>query len=219
MNGFWTSERIGYYDRAAKDTSFHRFLASEIEQHISRGDRIIELGAGLGYVTEILWRSGYDIKGYDNCQAAVESANRRAGTDLVAYADADDIREGADVLLMLFFGNMSCVEGVRRYTALAKKTIYVISAHSGYRWSDRKDRSAEVGLALEKAGATYGKKVLFHEFNQPLESMDDAARFFKTSYNSTKIPFLERSTDEDHPLLFRNRKKMYMYLIERRIQE
>lgn len=218
MNDFWTGARIGYYDRAAKDTSFHRFLASEIAKCVAKDEKIIELGAGLGYVTEILWRDGYDIKGYDNCQAAVDSANRRSGTDLVGYADASDIKDGADVLLMLFFGAISCVDDLGRYMSIAKKTIYVISAHSGFPWSGRKDRSGEVGTVLDEAGASYVKKVLFHEFNQPLKSIGDAAEFFNISYGSTKIPCLEHSGDKEYPLLFRNRKKMYMYVIERREQ-
>ena len=51
---WWDDEKIKWYERASVSTDFHQKLASELEKHISKDERITELGCGLGYVSEIL---------------------------------------------------------------------------------------------------------------------------------------------------------------------
>lgn len=219
INGFWDEEKIAYYDRASRDLSFHTLIASEIVKHLSKDEKILELGAGLGYVTAILKKEGYNIKAYDNCMAAVESANKRVGFDLIGYADALAIDEKADVLLMLFFGGLSKKESLEHYLSLSHKIIYVISAHTGYEGSKREDKSRKTEELFTSLGLDYEKAVIFCEFNQPLRNLQDAKRFFQISYNSTLLPILEESKDKDYPLLFKNRKKIYMYTIKRRKEQ
>ena len=65
---WWTDEKIAFYERASMYSSFHRDLASLIEEHIGKDDTIMELGAGLGHVTSILYNDGYTISAYDSCK-------------------------------------------------------------------------------------------------------------------------------------------------------
>ena len=73
---WWDDERIRWYDKAAVQTEFHSLLAKEIEKHISKEERILELGAGLGYVSEILMNDGYDLTASDNDENALGSRSR-----------------------------------------------------------------------------------------------------------------------------------------------
>lgn len=219
INGFWDDEKIAYYDIASRDCSFHSLIASEIAKHLSKDEKIIELGAGLGYVTAILKANGFNIKAYDNCESAVKSANRRVGFDLIGYADAFTFEENADVLLMFFFGGLSKKESLERFFRLSNKIIYIISAHTGYEGSKREDKSGKTEELFNSLGIDYEKAVISCEFNQPLRNLQDAKRFFQISYNCTLLPILEESKDKDYPLLFRNRKKIYMYTIKRRKEQ
>ena len=215
VNGFWDEEKISFYERASRDQTFHTMLASEIMRHLRKDEKILELGAGLGYVTAILRSEGFNIRAFDNCEIAAKSANRRVGYDLIGYADASDIVEKADVLLMLFFGELSKKENLEHYLKISNKIIYVISAHAGYEGSKREDKSQKTEELFCSLDLDYEKAVISCEFNQPLINLQEAERFFKISYNSTLLPVLEENKDRDYPLLFRNRKKIYMYTIKR----
>lgn len=59
-----------------------------------RSRKILEVGSGLGYLTAALARAGYDIRGVDVSQVAVEAATRRFGplfiqSDLFEFAAAN----------------------------------------------------------------------------------------------------------------------------------
>ena len=100
---WWTDDKIEFYERASMYSSFHRKLASIIEEHISKSDTILELGAGMAHVTSLLHYDGYDIKAYDNCANAVNFVNRREKIKLLTLSDACSLKEKADVVLI--YGN------------------------------------------------------------------------------------------------------------------
>ena len=212
---WWTEKKIEYYERASQASSFHRTLASIIEKNIRKDDSIIELGAGLGYVTEFLYNSGHAIKAYDSCPNAVGFANKRAGFDLITLSDAYDIRDKADVVLMLFFGSIRDEKSLDYFMNLAdKKVIYAISRHKGNPYSERKDRRDEIASLLNECKVKFSIIDTSLNFDQPLKE-EEVKEYFSISYGNDRIPALEKNDDENYPLFFRNRKEISIFIIEK----
>ena len=212
---WWTEKKIEYYERASHASSFHRTLASIIEKNIRKDDSIIELGAGLGYVTEFLYNSGHAIKAYDSCPNAVGFANKRAGFDLITLSDAYDIRDKADVVLMLFFGSIRDEKSLDYFMNLAdKKVIYAISRHKGNPYSERKDRRDEIASLLNECKVKFSIIDTSLNFDQPLKE-EEVKEYFSISYGNDRIPALEKNDDENYPLFFRNRKEISIFIIEK----
>ncbi len=214
---WWTDEKIEYYVRASRSTSFHRDLSSRIEAEIDRKESILELGAGLGYVTEILNNDGYCIKGIEKSSKAADLANKRAGKALIDISDAFSVREKRDVVLMIFFGMIHTLEDLDYFLSLSnRKVIYIISRHKGNIYSQKKDRRMEMKAILDESGYSYRIVDFTSDFSQPLKDAEDAKAYFSLSYGSKAIPHLEENNDEKYPLLFRNRKQISMFIINKR---
>ena len=74
---WWTDEKIGFYDRAASASDFHRRLADLLEPYLGQAASIAELGCGLGFMTAQLTDRGHAVTGYDSDQRAISWAARR----------------------------------------------------------------------------------------------------------------------------------------------
>ena len=210
---WWTDRKIEYFNRAARLTDFHRILADEIERHISKSDRIIEYGAGLGYTTEILWKDGYNIRGIENDDRAIESANGRIGYPLIEKGDAYGEIEESDVILMVFFGRLKEDDNLSHFIGKAPKIINISGCHRGYALSKRKDDTKELSDLLDALKLPYETVELEAEFNQPFKDMAEALEWFKLTYGSDEIRGIRQTGREDFPIEFVNRKRTVMTVI------
>lgn len=215
---WWTEEKIGYYEIAARNTGFHRDIVKEVEKFVDKDESILELGAGLGYATELLAEDGYRICGTEAEKAAVETANRRAGFPLLKQADAySDELEKADIVLLLFFGNIAEEGHLERFLSLARHgIIHLASRHRGYGLPGRKDRSEETRKFLASRGLEVETIEFESDFDQPLRSIDDAHRFFDLSYGRRDISNLYINFDSRYPYIFRNHKSLVLSVIEKK---
>lgn len=215
---WWTEDKIRYYKAAAERSLFHDSLANLIAAELEKDDRILELGAGLGYATELLSRKGYSIRAIEREDHAVEEANRRSGFKLLEKGDAIDLSgdDMADVVLMLFFGQIERCENLEYYLSLAKKRlIHVSSRHSGNKNNKRPDRTREKMELLDRLGLEWRMKEARIHFNQPLKSLEDASLFFNISYGEGPVAQLYETTDPDYPYEFRNRKDVVIFIIDK----
>ena len=212
---WWTDEKIDYFNRAAKLTDFHRKLTDEIEKHISKDDNIIEYGAGLGYVTELIWKDGYRIKGIENDERAIESANERIGHPLLQKGDAYGDIEESDVILMVFFGRLKEDDNLNHFLGKTKKLINVSGCHRGYALSKRKDCTKELPELLDDLSIPYETVDLEAEFNQPFKDMEEAKDWFLLTYGSDEIRGIRETGREDYPIEFVNRKHAVITVIDK----
>ena len=212
---WWTDDKIEFYERASMYSSFHRKLASIIEEHISKSDTILELGAGMAHVTSLLHYDGYDIKAYDNCANAVNFVNRREKIKLLTLSDACSLKEKADVVLMLFFGSIKDGSSLDYFLSLARKrVIYVISRHKGNPYSTRIDRREEISSLLSGCGMKFSIIDTMLHFDQMLKE-EEVEEYFNISYGNNDIPKLEKTNDWQYPLVFKNRKEISIFIIEK----
>lgn len=215
---WWTEEKIGYYETAAKETGFHRDIVDAVERFVGKDESILELGAGLGHATELLANDGYRICGTEAEKDAVAVANRRAGFPLLKQADAYSAElEKADAVLLLFFGNLTEEGHLERFLSLARRRIiHLASRHRGYGLSGRKDTCEETRKFLLSRGLEVETIELESDFDQPLRSIEDAHRFFELSYGRNDIRNLYVNFDSRYPYMFRNHKSLVLNVIEKK---
>jgi SAM-dependent methyltransferase len=81
----------------------YAFIGSELRRRCgTKSGRIVEIGSGLGYLTSALHQAGYDVRGMDVSERAVEAARRRFG-DLFEVCDVtcmDTSARKADAIIM-----------------------------------------------------------------------------------------------------------------------
>ena len=212
---WWTEDKIKYYERAARYTSFHRLLADEIEKRVDKNDRILEFGAGLGYVTEILIRDGYNVKAIEKEENAIRTAHKRAGFDFMEEGDAYGEIPEADVILMIFFGRLAENDNLSHFLPKAgKKIINISGRHKGYSLSRKQDHTGDLPALLDEMKIPYEHVEIEAEFNQPFESIVDARNWFQLTYGRDDVRDIEKFDDKDYPFIFRNRKRTVMTVID-----
>ena len=84
---WWNDRKIEWYERASLFSDFHYLLSKEIEPLIDKDETILEFGAGLGYVSEILSKDGYNVSSYDIDEKVVERARKRSGLEICHTSD------------------------------------------------------------------------------------------------------------------------------------
>lgn len=221
---WWTERSIGWFERASAVCDYHRQLVSLVERYLRSGDRIVELGCGLGYEAQILHGDGFDIKAYDKSPDVIREARQRTGLDLYhcadvnAMGDAGDSGEKADVLLCINFGHLETEEDFRRLAAHScGRIVYIISRHSGHNQDTRPDRTHQVESILDRCCVPYEEEEITLDFNQPLVSMEEACEFIAWTYLGKNpdgyLEYVVRTDDSTYPFLFLNRKSLVLFSI------
>ena len=215
---WWTERSIGWFTRASAACDYHRQLVTAIEKHLRPDDRIVELGCGLGYETQILHDDGYDITAYDKAPEAIREAEKRTGLDIFHCSDADDVKDKADVLLCINFGHLETEDDFRRLSAHSSgRVVYVISRHNGHGQDTRPDRTEQVRSILDRCGVPFVEEELNLEFNQPLVSLEEAREFIGWTYLGKNLDgyleYVVGTADCKYPFLFLNRKSLVLFSI------
>lgn len=223
---WWTSQKIAWYVRASQCSDFHERLACEIANLIPKDKSILEVGCGLGYITEALNRKGYDVFGIDNDEEAIKRARKlhegppkRSGSkELFALEDYRTSHRKANVVLAVFCGRID-EEGLGAFEKLAdERVVYIVSQHKSN--SLRHDRTAGIRTYLEENGYRFTFKELTMHFDQPFESLEEASHFLELQHGNAKLPVKknEGPYKDQYPYLFENEKRMSLFDIEVRNQ-
>ncbi len=218
--GWWSEQSIRWYERASGRCDFHRDLVSLIEPTLSKSDSIMEAGCGLGYEAEILRKKGYGIEAFDRDSSVIEAAGRRSGLDIFHCSDFESLDLNCDVLLCINFGHIKNLKDLGELLSHAgRRVVYIISRHSGHGVQTRADRSDLIDSLLAESGLHYGRKDFSLQFDQPLISVEEARAFLEWTYLNDRIEeylkFVEKVEDKDFPYVFRNRKMMTQFVIDK----
>lgn len=219
---WWTTQKIDWYVRASMCSDFHKRLAREIAGMIPQEKSVMEVGCGLGYITAQLAKMGYDVCGIDNDEKAIKRAHelheglpRRPGSKgLFALEDYRTSHRMANVVLAVFCGRID-EEGLGAFERLAnERVIYIVSQHKSN--SLRHDRTAGICAYLKENGYRFTLKELTMHFDQPFESLEEAARFLELQHGDGNLP-VKRSKGpykDQYPYVFENEKKMSIFVID-----
>lgn len=213
--GWWTAQKLEWYERAAQCSDFHERLSAEIASLIPTDKSILEVGCGLGYMTKALASMGYDVFGIDNDDAAIGKALELSCTEggktpLFAVEDYRTSKRKADVVLAVFCGRID-EEGLGYFERLAnERIIYIVSKH---RFNNlKKDRSLGICKYLDQSGYCFTHKELTLRFDQPFVSLEDASQFFGVQHGNDKLKATPSSGP--YPYVFENEKRMTFFDIE-----
>ena len=214
VSRWWNEDRIRWYERAAEHSCFHERLAEAIEAEIIDGT-IAEAGCGLGYLSERLYRDGYDIAAYDIDHAVIERAIERSGLSIFRECDCYDIKEPYDYMIALFFGRITegsnfdmLMKGVR------KSLIYIIGGHSA-----RHTSNESVDAFLLGRSCSYRSSCIELDFSQPFIDKTDAERFLSSYYSGKEREDKEKRIKPygqyGYDYILENQKKLTIYRIEK----
>ncbi len=217
---WWTPQSIGWFVRASERTDYHRLLCDEIQTLLKGCRTILEFGCGLGYESEILFRRGYDISSYDIDENAIRFARERSGLGIFHVGDVNKIDALTDALLCINYGHIEKPDHLESLLRHAdRKLVYVISRHSAHGTDTREDRTERIKAILKESGLLFSVRDVALDFDQPLLSMDEARAFIEWTYlgrNTERyLSFVERSADDQYPYIFRNRKELVIFSIEK----
>lgn len=241
VSRWWTPQKVEWYVRASQCSDFHERLAIEIASLVPKDKSILEVGCGLGYMTYALAKMGYEIRGIDNDETAVEKALELhghldfkrtgctgskgpsvCGKDLFALEDYRTSQRKANVVLAVFCGRID-EDGLGSFGRLAgERVLYIVSQHKNN--SIRANRTDKICEYLEKSGHRFTFKELSMRFDQPFETLDEAARFFEIQYGTKvgnqagnqalPVKGNKRCLSGKYPYVFENEKKMSLFDIE-----
>ncbi len=217
---WWTQESINWFVRASERTDYHSRLCDEIQSLIPQNESILEFGCGLGYESEILKGKGYEINSYDIDENVVELARKRTGLDIFHQGDVNRIQATADALLCINYGHIESTRELDGLLSHAKRRlVYIISRHNAHGTDTREDRTENMRTILKESKLNCSEKQVVLQFDQPLVSLDEARSFIEWTYlgrNTERyMQFVERADDEKYPFVFRNRKELVLFLIEK----
>ncbi len=217
---WWDRERIDWYMRAASRTDFHRHLATAIENHLGKDERILELGCGLGYISRILADDGYAIKATDSNEEAILAAASMGHPGIFHPLDAEGPISESDALLMIFFGRLREEGGLRHYLERTKRIVYVISEHRGQS-DDLRKNGMEPEATMAYLGSlpdiAFTAEHFEADFHQPLKDRKEALRYIERMYGSGNAErYMAFLRDDGDGLLLPNHKHATVFTIERR---
>ena len=217
---WWDRERIDWYMRAASRTDFHRHLATAIESHLKKDERILELGCGLGYVSRILADDGYAIKATDRDEEAILAAASMGHPGIFSSLDAEGPIPESDALLMIFFGRLREEGRIRRYLKRTKRIVYVISEHRGQS-DDLRKNGMEPEATMAYLGSlpdiAFAAEHFEADFHQPLKDRNEALRYIERMYGSGNAErYMAFLMEDGDGLLLPNHKHATVFTIERR---
>lgn len=220
---WWDEERIRWYEKAAACSSFHRTLATEIEKHIAKDERILELGCGLGYAAEYLHNDGFCIKAADKDEVAIAEAKKRSHLSIFSTLDADAFIPCSDVLLMLFFGRIRENGNLDRFLGNTRKIIYIISEHRGQSDELRKssgEPEATISFLKSRKDISFSCVRTAIDFPQPLDNEKDAERYIERMYGpERKTEYMKHLKHAENGLILPNHKHISIFIIgKRRLQ-
>ena len=219
---WWTEKSIDWFNRASACSDYHEKLTESIIPLLSGCRSVLEFGCGLGYEAEILAGRGFEVTAIDRDPSVIRSAQERTGLEIFRCADAAaDTDSHADALLCINYGHLETPKQLESLLLHAdNRLVYVISRHNAHGTDTREDRTDCVRNLLRETGLPFTETPMILDFDQPLESVEEAREFVEFTYlgkhTERYMEFVENSDDRMYPFVFRNRKNLTVFSVGKR---
>lgn len=183
----WNNEMARFLRDASEYSDYYTRLAEWIAPYLQPGDRVCDVGCGLGYLSMALSNYVKQITAIDRSEIALDMLRnhpKRAGNISCCCGDifCDNSGQIYDAMVFSFFGKMEEI-------ALAAKNrcrgeIFAFKKNYGnHRFTagaypvgdDSFDRAVDW---LRRRGVPFSSETLCLEMGQPLRSREEAYRFF-----------------------------------------
>ena len=226
----WDEKSSERFIDASVYTGFHKQLAKKIIPHLEPGDKMCDVGCGLGrldlelapFVSDIL---AIDISEYAILTLSEEAARTGVKNIRAMQGDAAELGADFDVILMSLYG-LEDIPGMLE--RCKRKHIRIVGAgrRSGlyperYR-RELKDAVPIVRDRLESLGIVYALEMCTFEFGQPLRTMHDAEKFVLTNAPEAEgkevtgflDEFLHNTGRDDFPYYLPYQKELGIFVID-----
>ena len=193
----WSADAIAFMRDASEYGSFYQELRETLLPHLSKDDRVLDAGCGLGYLAQAIAGDCRAILAADRAEAAVSAMRERELPENMetACVDVFALTERFDVLLCSYFGRGEEILRLRDRLS-PKKTIVIQRNCAEHRFSigEAENRHGWQGLdfCLTERGIPFEQRSVSLEFGQPFRSLADAVRFFSL-YNKSGIDVTEQA--------------------------
>lgn len=228
----WTQNRIEWYLTASRHGDFHRQLAAKIRPYLFPGDRLCDLGCGLGRLDLELAPSVAHITCVDTEEAVLACLKRDAaaagiGNLSAQRGDVRDIQTVFDVAIMAFFGHppqmmLDCLKLASRFLIRIANTRREGAALQPSEHSRKRQTAEDIAAQLDKEGRSYKLLLDAFEFGQPLKSQEDAAAFLRCNAPDIQKEALDEFLAQrlittgraDFPFYLPGKKELGIFIIE-----
>lgn len=219
--GWWTAQSIEWFVRASEASSYHRELSDKIANLLFPCKSVLELGCGLGYEAELLYEKGFAVKALDDNKDVIDIAKKRSGLDIFFCEDAKKTKDAADALLCINYGHLSDISELSDLLShAAMRLVYIISRHNGHGTDTREDRTETVRKLMKESSFDFSESSLSLDFDQPMKSQEEAKAFIDFTYlgknTQSYLGFVEKTDNSTYPFVFRNRKELSVFVLNKR---
>lgn len=208
---WWSDDKIRWYFEASQESSFHQELTNLLIPYVQKEDEIVELGCGLGYITNKLNHLGYSAIGYDIDQKAIDFASSQFGP-YYKVLDCLETVPLSDVCLAIFFGHFRELDFLNKVLESTKRIIIVSNLHNQFKTKNH----IELTNLFTKLGLNFEQFKGEIPFHQPFSSYSDALSFIEAYYPNDKVKVANNLKMSSDGYLLENNKNFIITIIEGR---
>lgn len=210
---WWSKERINWYSQAVAYTPFPKTLCKFITPYLEKTETIAEFGCGLGYVSEELYNLGYNIKGYDIDEEALNFAKDRSKLPIFFNRDCTFNIPYSEVILAIFFGHFNDKAYLSSCLEKTNKLIILSNLHKGKKVVTK--NASNINDTLKQLQLNYTQQTLTLPFPQPFTSYEDALEFINNYYPEHKELVEKELIIKNGQYILNNNKSILMTVINK----
>lgn len=213
----WNEDSRKYYLDACKYLDYPNSpMGPFFEKYIKKDDTVMDLGCGYGVAALHLYDKCKKVIAVDFCDEPLsylsgEIENRKINNiEIIRESFPNDKIPTADVLIALYvFKIIKSVEQAKELIRITNREGFILCNHPDGDISFHDDLYNNLGLVRKNHGCENGCYVkgmfemlgvkvecekIEHEFGQPIDSEEDAVKFFKWQAHTddTKIPEIRK---------------------------
>ncbi|MDY5742130.1 MAG: hypothetical protein SPL15_03950 [Lachnospiraceae bacterium] len=207
----WNEKKRRWFLAAAEYSRFYQGLAAALEPYLQENDRIIDMGCGLGLLSQVLYRKERMIIGYDRDAAVIRLAKEVGeGPQFVCQTLEQTAASGiaCETLIACQFGS-----GENDYDQLFKisaaRYILIKNRHKSHcRIGAHRDTCRELMSYLKERGRSFHNFDLELRFDQPLAAAEIDDFCLEYGIDRSSIRLFGRD-----PVLVEKPKQMTVFIV------
>lgn len=227
----WTDESIKWWQRARTYTSHYKEMAQMVLPYLEKEEMVYDIGCGLGYIDLELAAHVGKIRCFDIEKKVLKELEKEAENQNIRNLSVSNENwlqlpnDSCDTLLACSFGSLE--EYLDDFLRIAKKQVLILKRNR----SKFSQKHCEGKPLYSVAGSEYylkenkipfQKVSVYSDFGQPLESLEEAAKFVSFHRINGSEPvkeYLEQHLEPGrygYPYYLSNRKEMSLFIIPKK---
>lgn len=218
----WQPDMVRFMEDAASRTGFFHTVAEELAALVPAESRVCDAGCGLGFTSLELAKRFRSVRAVDLSADTLEKLRRRntCGNLEIICADVFSMtpEEKYDAMLFCRFGHTK--EILRAARNQCRGTVLVVQKEARYhRLTAQKQRNRKADFSrieeeFSRLGIPFQSKRLQLDMGQPLHSLEDGVRFFRTYDRSADLSHITTEYVKERVIATDDPEFPYFYPME-----